>query len=331
MSKNVFLETSNLKPADQKLFAQWLAQYEAENDLNQVFESNPDIFADCEGPEDSGKLAAAAVPDMTPPAPGQIRMLKASLTSDPEIVTPVLILSQWEGSQWLIAPFSRFNVPATPGEMSSDEDFSAYKVLEVWNAAVVPEFLLCSKTVFLRTVPESFRQEACQLYFHLLADDELTDSAVKRIGPPIQSQIDPRIQYLLDEKEQLRPLQAEAERINSLLAVFSVPSQHDPLPMVISMAAGEAEKESAFYTVENSLAVVRCLIRDGQFKIKVFSADRMNYSRELDGWMVLLGNGKVLGSISDTRGHFPVSSQFDGQAVILTAPDGSIHKLSPMK
>ena len=167
MSENVFLETSNLDFADQKLFASWLAQYESENEIDRFFESNPELFAECEGSEDAVKLSAAVVPDLTPPAPGQIRMLRASLTSDHEIITPILVLSQWEGTQWLIAPFSRFGVPATPGEMSTEEDFSAYKVLEVWNSAVVPEFLLCANTVFLRNVSETLRKEVCQLYFHL--------------------------------------------------------------------------------------------------------------------------------------------------------------------
>ena len=272
MSDDVFLKTSNLNPADQKLFARWLARYEAENAVNRVFESDPDIFADCEGCEDPGRLAAAAVPDRTPPAPGQIRMLKASLTSDPEIITPVLILSQWEGSHWLIAPFSRFDVPATPGEMSTDEDFSAYKVLEVWNAAVVPEFLLCSGTVFLRTVPETLRQEACRLYFHLLADDELPQQVAAKVGPPILSKIDPRIQYLLCEQEHLRGVHAEAARLNDLFVRLSAGEENES-PLIL--AAGEAGKTALFYAVENTGSAVRCLVHDDKLEIRVFTADRM--------------------------------------------------------
>ena len=337
MSDNFFLETSKLAGSDRQLLAQWLAQYEAENDLNRFFESAPDIFADEEGSEDLQRLSSAAVPNWTSVAPGQIRMLKASLTSDPEIITSVLVLSQWEGANWLIAPFSRFTVPATPGELSTNADFAAYSVLEVWNATVVPDLLVNSDSVFLRTVPEELRKEACQLYFHLLAEDVLPDSTAEKTGPQILSEIDPRIQYLLNEQEQLRPLQREAERINQLLAQFSAFNQDkdvfaerfavsfDVCPALL--AAGEEEK-TVFHSVEGSEAVVRCLVREGQARIKVFAPDRMDYSHDLDGWFLMRPDGKVLGRIADAGCIIP---DFDGQATLAAAPDGSLHELQPLK
>lgn len=328
MNDDVFLETSNLNPADRKLFARWLARYEAENAVNRVFGSDPDIFAHCEGCEDPAKLAAAAVPDRTPPAPGQIRMLKASLTSDPEIITPVLILSQWEGSRWLIAPFSRFDVPATPGEMSTGEDFSAYKVLEVWNAAVVPEFLLCSGTVFLRTAPETLRKEACQLYFHLLADDELPQEVAAKVGPPIRSGIDPRIQYLLCEEEHLRGVHAEAARLNDLFARLPAGDEDEP---PLTLAAGEAGKTALFYAVENTGSAVRCLVRDDKLEIRVFTADRMDYSHELDNWMVLRADGKVLGTVADAACRIAGISGPADAVRFLAAPEGTVHTLAPVE
>ena len=326
MSDNFFLETSKLAGSDRQLLAQWLAQYEAENDLNRFFESAPDIFADEEGSEDLQRLSSAAVPNWTSVAPGQIRMLKASLTSDPEIITPVLILSQWEGANWLIAPFSRFTVPATPGELSTNEDFTAYSVLEVWNATVVPDLLVNSDSVFLRTVPEELRKEACQLYFHLLAEDVLPDSTAEKTGPQILSEIDPRIQYLLNEQEQLRPLQREAERINQLLAQFSASVQVSGA-VEVALAAGEEEK-TVFHAVEGSEALVRCLVHDDQLRIKIFAPDRMDYSHDLDGWFLMLPDGKVLGRIADAGCIIP---GLGGRFLLAAAPDGSLHELQPLK
>lgn len=204
---NPFEMTSGLEGKEQSKFADWLNQYESLLKIDAWFENHPEFLKAEDATEDTEHLKSLAKPSFYPPKPGQIRLLHQCVLSDQESIAPIIILSQWEGDQrWLVAPFSPLTKPANPGELETDLEYHAYRVVEAWNAFVIPEFLLYTETSFLREAGEAIRLDACKVFFAHLKGTTLPEELADKCGPRIMSKFDPRIQYLLSEQEQYQPL-----------------------------------------------------------------------------------------------------------------------------
>ena len=239
----------------------------------------------------------------------------------------MLVLSQWSDQHWLIAPFSPYSFPATPGELATDIEFSHYAVVESWNAVVVPEIFLYTRTSFLRNADEQLRKDACTIFFQQLEGTELPKNLVDRVGPSINSEFDPRIQYLLDQKQELIPLRNAAQKAAD---VFSSVKAQSPFwannDETLVLAAKDKDSNVSFWSVDKQDAVIKTFIEKSELRLQVFSSDYQSYSDLLDSWSVVSESGTVLGTIVNGRCRIPkenVAGMF-----CLASPNGELFILN---
>ena len=173
--------------------------------------------------QDNGRLAKAVTADAYDGniAPGQIRILSKRFTADPDIVPYVVVLEPWYEGMWLVAPFSQYSYPATPGEMTTGIRHVGLRVLQAWNVRTIQDGLL-AKSFLFGELSDGVRQECLALFRHEMGGRALPESFKSLRGGAILMESDPRRDYIAETIARLRPLstavkateriQAELER-----------------------------------------------------------------------------------------------------------------------
>lgn len=324
MENNVFLLLSGLDGAEKVKFANWLYQYETVLEIDSFFDEHPELLTADGFTEDIERLQKSIPRDITEPEPGQIRCIANAYTGDQKLLSFVVVLSQWNEQYWLVAPFSQYTNPATPGELSTGIDFHAYKVIQAWNAFVVPDIFLLTKTSFFRNVDEQVRKDASILYFQLLEGTELPEELKDRIGPRINSEIDPRIQYIYEEQEQIKPLQT---------AIAQAMDFWDELPeadLSEMKQANDDEKPSMSFAITGHSETIKISdIGNGKLDVQVYSTENNPCRNKFNMWYILNDNGFVLGNI--IKGRCQISKADLENAVCLADYDGNCTILTPIK
>ena len=193
----LFTET----PADAKLFDTWLDERESEREINE-------LAADDEPATVNGARLAATCGSYDPKIePGQIRILSKRYTNEPEAIPYVAVLEEWESGNWLVAPFSPYRTPATPGEMTTNINLCGLGVIQAWNARTVQTEVL-SKSFLFGQLDEKVRSEAAALFRNQLASTKLPDDFSALRGPAIIMEADPRYDYQAEAIARLQPLSA---------------------------------------------------------------------------------------------------------------------------
>ena len=331
METNLFLMMSGLNGEEQNKFEKWLKQYEAVLAVDSFFEDNAESLKADQAKENIEKLTMLAkAPDHTPVEPGQIRLLEEALTNDPRENTCVLVLSQWSGNRWLVAPFSPYTVPATQGELSTGIDFHAYQVVEAWNTVVVPDFFLQMQSIYLRDVDENVRKDACIVFFQKLEGKEMPDDLKPRTGAKIQSKLDPRIQYLLNEQLQLEPMRGRIKTAEEFLRNME-PIEAAPWKQKNDNALAASDKtESVLYlAVADHQEKIKAYRVGNEIRFEFYSGDFKEYSDMFDSWCIVSEEGCVLGRIKGCRCR--ITSEIPIESICLASPDGKLVSLSPAR
>ena len=102
-------------PEDAGLLDAWLDERSA--DRESCRHELPETIASVR--QDNRRLSQAAGNYDGDIAPGQIRILSKRFTADPDLIPYVAVLGKSEEGRWLVAPFSQYSYPATPGEMAT--------------------------------------------------------------------------------------------------------------------------------------------------------------------------------------------------------------------
>ena len=154
-------------------------------------------------------------------APGQIRILSKRFTADPDVIPYVAVLEEWQTGMWLVAPFSQYSYPATPGEMTTGIRHLGLRVMQAWNARTMQESLL-AKSYLFGDLPDSVCKDGLSLFRHEMGGVALPDDFHSLRGGAITMESDPRREYLAETIARLQPLftavkaaeriRAEAER-----------------------------------------------------------------------------------------------------------------------
>lgn len=203
MSKDFTVYASLLaeRPEDVAVIASWLAE-RARAEAASLQEAAEDTSSFI---QDNVRLAEASGGYDVGIASGQIRILSKRFTSDPDVVPFVAVLEEWEEGMWLVAPFSQYSTPATPGEMATGEDSFGLEVLQVWNSRTVQTTLL-ERSFLFGEIPAETVAEASALFRHELGGTDLPSGFKSRRGAPIAIKDDPRRDYLAESIARLAPL-----------------------------------------------------------------------------------------------------------------------------
>lgn len=138
---------------------------------------------------------------------GQIRIFSKRFTADDDVIPYVVVLEKWQDDMWLVAPFSHYSYPATPGEMTTGVRNVGLRVIQAWNARTVQTAVL-AKSFLFGQLDEKVRSEAAALFRNQLASTKLPDNFSALRGPAIIMEADPRCDYQAEAIARLQPLSA---------------------------------------------------------------------------------------------------------------------------
>ena len=188
-------------PNEARLLDEWLDERSAEHDAEklQLPREVSGITVDRE------RLAAACEAYDGDIRPGQIRILSKRFTADPDVIPYVAVLERRDEGKWLVAPFSPYSVPATPGEMATGVDICGLRVVQAWNGQTVQEALL-AKSFLFSSLGESVRVAALDLVRHETNGADLPADFSAQRGPTVILDADPRRDYQGETLARLRPL-----------------------------------------------------------------------------------------------------------------------------
>ena len=231
------------KQLTQDTISAWTEQFIESARIEELDLSDLDTLA-TEAPE---RLGQAVNPYDDTLAVGQIRLLTPSSVSNPDHLPYVAILERPDETHWLVAPFSRFTLPATQGELLTGDDFAPNSVLQAWNAYTVSDLLL-RRSWLSGNLNEQPLADARALHRHCADSTPLPETFRSLIGPTLDTLFDLRHTYLQEEREQHLPL------INQTTFIDAI--QHRDVPNSTRQAAAG----------ENFLSDLFCLSHDNTLK-----------------------------------------------------------------
>ena len=188
-------------PEDAGLLDAWLDERSA--DRESCRHELPETIASVR--QDNRRLSQASGNYDGDIAPGQIRILSKRFTADPDLIPYVAVLGKSEEGRWLVAPFSQYSYPATPGEMATGIRHYGLRVMQVWNVRAMQEPLIARSYLF-GVLPDSVLQDGLALFRHEKEGAGLSDSFNSLRGGEITMEGDPRRDYLAETLSRLQPL-----------------------------------------------------------------------------------------------------------------------------
>jgi hypothetical protein len=184
-----------------KRFALWLSHWAEEKERADSGEL-PDSLPPGITPVTSKVSRAFDSPDLVE---GEIRVIDPWLVPDVRGPLFFVILQEWIDGMWLIAPFSRFPVPATVGEWDTGREHNQLGILSLWNAHTVPDSVL-KRSWFVDVLEPRELENARAVFRHVATGATLPANLLNDIGPPMYHPADPRHEYLASDAIALSPL-----------------------------------------------------------------------------------------------------------------------------
>lgn len=185
--------------------AAWLAEWRLDQELPppettadatppEAAENGPDRSADLTVAASGAELKAGDVV-LLPPV--------GEVTSGRPVY--VALLEEAPRGGWLCAPFSRFSTPATEGEFETDRGFDPLKVVCAWNANALSSPLLAQGWLVGHLAASDVKALAD------FASGKRAELPPARRGPPLVHPLDPRHEYLEEERSLWLDFRARAQ------------------------------------------------------------------------------------------------------------------------
>lgn len=178
------------RPARQRRqLAEWLAEREIDLALRDT-EAGPDVFvrrAPVQYLQGSGN-----------PRPGEIHIIKPVPAGKNFGPVYVLILENEKEGGLLAVPFSRYTVPAVPGECLTGLQAVPLRTLCCWNTRPVRASQLLPGCV--KRLSEGKLEELRKKCRHVLHGEPVDARLSRSLGPPLAHPADPRYAYLDEER-----------------------------------------------------------------------------------------------------------------------------------
>ena len=177
-----------------EMLAAWLAEWRLEKELPPPQQENS-------APSGNGQaVSEQSESDKTVGAtgaalrPGDIVLLPPDGETSSVRPVYVALLDAGPDGSWLCAPFSRFSTPAMEGEYATGRNFDPLRVICAWNANSLPRDVLARGWIVERLGASDVKTLAD---FALKRRAELPPA---RRGPPIVHPLDPRREYIEEER-----------------------------------------------------------------------------------------------------------------------------------
>jgi len=179
--------------AHEQALRAWLAEWKTDRIL--ALEEPAERRED--GPRAAVLVAGGAAAE--PVARGQVRILQPLSEATRHRPRYVAVLEVSGDSNVLLAPFSRFGEPATPGELKTGETALPVRVLCLWNGRHV-RASVAQASWFVGALNESVLAEAAEAGRCLAEGTAMPAHLASRIGPPLRHPLDPRTEYVEEER-----------------------------------------------------------------------------------------------------------------------------------
>jgi hypothetical protein len=180
-----------------KAFIRWLNEWKIDRLLREDGQGR--FTAGGQSPKTARKTQGLLY-DVKAARIGQIRLLHPFSDETAERPRYVVVLKKNGDGSWLVAPFSRFSEPAVPGEWKTGREVPALRNLCIWNARSLPDSALARSWV-VDCMTTSRTLQAVTIHTLLVEGKELPRSLSRRVGPPLVHPLDPRIEYMDEERE----------------------------------------------------------------------------------------------------------------------------------
>ena len=282
-------------------FQNWLA----ESNLHGVAAGDEEAAspASAAHPGDNRDLAHLSSAFDSDPRVGEIRLLSAEFSSQPERPVYVAILKNWEGEGMVTAIFSPFSDPALSTELQFPARPHPLRTLCLWHHYVLPAEVL-AQSWRIDSVSESELRDAWQVFRHAAADEPLPATLAERVGTKIVSSSDPRLAYQRSELVLLQPLALAAE----MPAAAEAPEEPDPSlrssfsDALAWLGLAEIFRPSLALAAESVVDRLTPGTQPRSFRIENTNCFLRFYPQPKDGIMTVM--------ISDDK--FTVTRSFDG-------------------
>jgi len=323
------IQPGEIRPRQKEYLAAWLAEWHTEQALRTIDKTLPpeatgqtESTADRE--HDSSVALSRPFADEPEISAGQIRLLASAAVPTAERPVYIATLAMPDRGMILVAPFSTFANPATPGELLTGRATPLLRVICPWNAARVPVFL-AQQSWFVDRLSDSEQADLAAALRYLATSCPMGSDLADRIGPPIAHVADPRRAYEQEEQHLLDLLRDAGERLWDAAPVPWAEDAADHRELALAAAETAAapdlvtryrvgttgpwlrlrlhsdwatcgvmvtDPDGALSTLLDGCVVVGCTgdgsspIEDGQTSCKIAAVE--------DGFIVVTGQGNVL-------------------------------------
>jgi len=194
-------DSRSLATERQKL-ALWLAEWRIHQAMRQVSDYAPPALRSDTAEADRMPAGDDMAEETGQPLlAGQIRLLRPDCVNSKTTRPVYVLLLAREGvNSWTIAPFSRFAHPALPGEWKTFLSAAPLRVLCLWNARKADDSIL--QPAWLCGKIGAAGIASCLKMLRTVRDGKTpTRVETRRTGPPLAHPLDPRMEYMMEERE----------------------------------------------------------------------------------------------------------------------------------
>ncbi len=311
MSKRPDIRPVNPPAWQGERLARWLAEWEADHILRAGADGEPAV-----GPPAENARSRVTC--------GEIALLHPSVVPHAAGLVYVAVLESHAAGSRLIVPYGRFAEPATPHELLTGRSAPALRVLCCWNARVADSALLRRGWPVGR-MTEGEEQDAWNMLSAIYGSPSLPPAGLEqRTGPPLRHPLDPRWEYLAEERARLGGLSAA-----HLEPFFRTHDAGGELPLA-------AEPEAPYggevrYSAEGTGLTLRLVWQSARRVYDVEVTDAAGaVSTALDGARLAsaagllsepVNNGRVVAHLQVVQGKLSLLLA-DGRTVALRRPAG---------
>lgn len=214
-------------------------------------------------------------------APGEIYLLHPAVPGGSVRLWHMVILEPPRQGQVLVAPFSRYDTPALPGELRLGGDVAGLRVLALWNARAVSLDRFGGAWRLGELALEDYHA-VLEVRRFLERGDPLSDAVEPRVGPPLWHPADPRHDYRDQE------VAAMQEVAGSDLACLRLADVAEDAPgWEVRRVADAAARYGAAvdFAIGGSSLRLRLTLSGGHYAVDVVT-EGGRHSRRFDGGFI---------------------------------------------